>query len=156
MLPRRAFLAVALLPVLPTMPASAEPPAASSLAFFAAVVRAKAADAAYRASGLVSARTLAGAPASAKWRAHRAAQQAERYAARRDLEAMTPATEAEACALTDYFAARAEMIGTAGAARRCRRRLRKILSRPGACQPEGDLPPALAPRDGGLKPPLPS
>lgn len=152
MLPRRALLAAVLLPILP---APADPAAASSLAFFAAVVRAKAADAAYRASGLVSACTLAGAPASAEWRAHRNAQQAERYAARRDLEAMTPATQAEVCALIGYFAARAEMIGTAGAARRCRRRLRKILSRPGACQPEADLPTALAPRDGGLKPPLP-
>lgn len=155
MLPRRAFLAAALLPVLPAMPA-AEPSAASSLAFLAAVVRAKSAEAAYRASGLVSVRTLGRSPASPEWRAYRVAQQAERYAARRDLEALTPATEAEARALVGYYAARAEMAGTAGAARRCRRRLRKILSRPDACQPGCDLPPALALRDGGLKPPLPS
>lgn len=155
MLPRRAFLAAALLPVLPAVPA-ADPSAASSLAFFAAVVRAKSADAAFRASGLVSVRTLGRAPASPEWRAYRVAQRAERYAARRDLEAMTPATEAEARALVKYYAARVEMAGTAGAARRCRRRLREILSRPDACQPGCDLPVALAPRDHGVKPPLPS
>lgn len=143
-LSRRALFAAALVPALPAMPAAAEP---SRLSFFAAAVRAKSADMAYRASGLISHQTGAtGVPSAPEWRAHRAALMAERYAARVDLEAMTPATDAEARALVGYYAARAEMIGTPGAARRCRRRLSKILARPGAAQPGCDLPAILAPQ----------
>lgn len=145
MLSRRSILSSALLaPMVPALPAAAEAAQPSSLGFFAAVVRAKATDAAYRASGRVSMQNqAAGLPSSVEWREHRAALRAEREAARVDLRALTPATEAEARALIDYYAGRAEVGGTKAAIRIARRHLREIFARPGACGSQSDLPPPL-------------
>lgn len=143
MLPRRALLAAALLPGLPAMSARAEP--ASTLSFFAAVVRAKAADAAFRASGVLSHSNRApGGSLTPEWRAHRWALRDARATARADLQAMTPATTAEADALVSYYADRAAGAGTASAARLARRHLREIFARTGAAQPSGRLPSPLA------------
>lgn len=107
----------------------------------AAIRITEAADMAHRAAGLASAlHRQADGRLTTEWRAYRVALAKERRAARLDLHALTPATQAGALALIGYYAARAERAGTRGAARTSRRYLREVFSRPDACQPGCSLP----------------
>lgn len=90
------------------------------------------ADAAHRAAGLASKAHAAGGRLSTEWRAKREATARARFEARANLHSLTPTTAGGARALVSYYAARAERVGTRGAARAARRRLREVFARSGA------------------------
>ena len=140
MLSRRSLLgSAALAATVPAGPAAAAPPT-----FLDAIARAAAADSAYRASGLLSARMMDPAGRlSPTWRAHRLALLSERRAARSALYALTPATQDEARALVAYYASRAKVATDPTALRVLRRRVLKVLARAGAASPGCELPAVL-------------
>lgn len=117
--------------------------------FYAAIRRARLADAAHLQAGRDSLDVFGpNGPRPAYWRAYRFGVVAERYSARRALYALTPATSDEASALVAYYAERASLTANPETARAARRRLRKVFARPGAT-PAPALPAIL-------KPPAPS
>ncbi len=101
---------------------------------YAAIRRAKAADAADREAGrLAHAMLRAGRPFPANWRSYRSDLRQARSAARFELHALTPSTDASAAALVAYYRDRADASGEPTAAHHAaRRRLRKVFRRPGA------------------------
>ena len=104
----------------------------------AAIRLTEAADMAYRAAGLASSSQMVAGKLSAEWRARREALARARHAARTSLHALTPTTQAGACALVRYYAdrvAQAHPVNARGASRAAQRRLREVFSRPGACLP---------------------
>lgn len=124
---RRSALAAAI-----TFAACSVSPAASD-PISAAILRAEAADAAYRNAGSF-ARAVHGAGLILPddWRPYRAGLLQARTAARFELHALTPATPEAAVALVAYYRDRAEVFGDPVAFRAARRRLRKVAQRFGA------------------------
>ncbi|MFK5600624.1 penicillin-binding protein [Methylobacterium sp. HMF5984] len=115
---------------------SSRVPAMASDRVLPAIRWAEKADAAYSASGRVTADlAAAGLPMPSGWRAYRASLARVRRLARLDLYALTPTTPETAAALAAYHTARGERAGSAGARRAARRRLRKAFARPGAALP---------------------
>ncbi len=101
---------------------------------YAAIRRAKAADAADREAGRFAREIqAAGLPLPAGWRTYRDDLRQARTAARFELHVLTPKTPAAAAALAAYYRDRAEASGEpATAYRAAYRRLRKVAQRPGA------------------------
>lgn len=113
--------------------ASCRQAVAASDPFPAAVLRAQAADAAYREAGRFAREIQAASlDAPADWRAYRIGLQQARTAARSELHALTPSTPEAAATLVAYYCDRAEFSGDPVAFRAARRRLRKVTQRPGA------------------------
>ena len=111
-------------------------PALASDGVLSAVRWAETADAAYSASGRIAADlAAAGRPMPAGWTAYRASLARVRRMARLELYALTPTTPEAAATLAAYHTARGQRAGTSGARRAARRRLRKVLARPGAVLP---------------------
>ncbi|MGE8128930.1 penicillin-binding protein [Methylobacterium sp. NPDC080182] len=97
------------------------------------ILRAEAADAAYRESGrLAQEIQAAGQGLPPTWRAYRAILLRDRTVARTELHALTPTTLKAAAALVSYYRTRAETSGDPRALHAARRRLRKVFRRPGA------------------------
>ena len=98
----------------------------------------EAADMAHRAAGLASSSHMVAGKLSAEWRAYRETLAQARYAARTNLHALTPTTQAGAQALVRYYADRVAMAhptNVRGASRAAQKRLREVFARPGACLP---------------------